>query len=119
MDTILVTGYAQAPKGSSMYEAYKTTGIILEINPDNHTIIRAEYTFLTDLGKSYTSRLIAGYDLSRGIEPLVERIQSHCFTASTDSMVMALRIAYQRYVQTALPKLGKKLPRPEDQAKPQ
>ncbi|MBD1382306.1 DUF3870 domain-containing protein [Bacillus sp. IB182487] len=92
-----------------MYEAYKTTGVILEINPNTHTIIRCEYIFLTELGKDFISRLITGYDLSKGIEPLIERVQTHCFTASNDSIVMALRIAYQRYVQTALPKLGKKL----------
>lgn len=106
MDTILVTGYAPAPKGSSMYEAYKTAGVVLEINPDTNILIRAEFIFVTELAKDYVARLTNGFDLSQGIEPLVERIQIHYFTPSTDSVVMALRVAYQRYQQTALPKLA-------------
>lgn len=53
--------------------------------------------------------VINGYDLSQGIEPLVERIQMHYFTPSVESVVMALRVAYQRYQQTALPRLWKAL----------
>lgn len=106
MDTILVTGYAPAPKGSSMYEAYKTAGVVLEIDPVQNILIEAEFIFVTDLAKNYVSRLVKGYDLSSGIEPLVERIQMHYYTPSTDSVVMALRVAYQRYQQTALPKLA-------------
>lgn len=108
MDTILVTGYAPAPKGSSMYEAYKTAGVVLEIDPKNQRLVRAEFTFVTDLAKDYVSRLVNGYDLSQGIEPLIERIQMHYFTPSTDAVIMALRVAYQRYQQTALPKLAQR-----------
>ena|SRR5579875_1720514 len=107
MDTILVSGYAAAPKGSSMYEAYKTAGVVLEINPNTNTLVRAEFIFVTGLAKDYVSRLVNGYDLSQGIEPLVDRIQMHYFTPSAESVVMALRVAYQRYQQTALPRLGK------------
>ena len=108
MDTILVTGYAPAPKGSSMYEAYKTAGVVLEIDPTANVLVRAEFIFVTDLAKDYVSRLVSGYDLSNGVEPLVERIQAHYFTPSTESVVMALRVAYQRYQQSALPKLAQR-----------
>jgi Domain of unknown function (DUF3870) len=108
LDTILVTGYAPAPKGSSMYEAYKTAGVVLEIDPKRNILVQAEFIFVTDLAKDYVSRLVQGYDLSQGIEPLVERIQMHYFTPSTDSVIMALRVAYQRYQQTALPKLAQR-----------
>ncbi|MCL6516330.1 DUF3870 domain-containing protein [Alicyclobacillus sp.] len=108
VDTILVTGYAPAPKGSSMYEAYKTAGVVLEINPETNILVRAEFTFVTDLAKDYVSRLVNGYDLSKGIEPLVERIQMHYFTPSTEAVIMALRVAYQRYQQAALPKLAQR-----------
>lgn len=108
METILVTGYAPAPKGSSMYEAYKTAGVVLEIDPEKNILVEAEFIFVTDLAKNYVSRLVRGFDLAQGIEPLVERIQMHYFTPSTDSVVMALRVAYQRYRQTAVPKLAQR-----------
>lgn len=106
MDTILVTGYAPAPKGSAMYEAYKTAGVVLEINPATNILVNAEFIFVTELAKDYVARLVCGYDLSQGIEPLIDRIQLHYFTPSTESVVMALRVAYQRYQQTALPRLS-------------
>jgi hypothetical protein len=91
-----------------MYEAYKTAGVVLEIDPKTHRLVRAEFTFVTDLAKDYVSRLVNGYDLSQGIEPLIERIQTHYFTPSTDAVIMALRVAYQRYQQSALPKLAQR-----------
>jgi hypothetical protein len=104
MKTILVTGYAPVPKGTPMYEVYKSTGVVLEIDPVSNTIVDADLTFITDLGKDFFRRLIRGYCMNNGIDGLIGRIYQHHFTPSTDAVVKALRIAYQRYTQTAKPK---------------
>lgn len=99
INTILVTGYAKAPQGSSMYEIYKYAGMVLEINPHTHEIVDAEFTFVTDLARDYCRRLIVGYSLSNGIEPLIERIKTHYFAPSTHSVIVALKAAVTRYFE--------------------
>ncbi|MGG1678528.1 DUF3870 domain-containing protein [Neobacillus sp. NRS-1170] len=99
LNTVLVTAYAKAPQGSAMYEAYKHTGIILEINPTTNVIINVEFTFLADLTKDFFSRMMVGYDLSNGIDELINRVEKHYFAPSTNSVIVALKAAYKRYIE--------------------
>jgi hypothetical protein len=99
MDTVLVTAYAKAPTGSAMFEIYKHAGIVLEVNPSNHTIVNVEFTFVTELAKNFIQRLIIGYNLSNGVDELVKRIESHYFAPSTNSVIVALKAAHKRYFE--------------------
>lgn len=60
LSSILVTAYAKAPQGTSMYEVYKHAGIVLEIDKETHKIIDAEFTFFnktrTRLFQTYACR---------------------------------------------------------------
>jgi len=97
LETVLVTGYAKAPQGTAMYEQYKHSGIVLEIDPVNHHIINAEFTVITELAQHFIRKIMIGYDLSKGIDDLIERIEKHYFAPSTQSVVVAVKTAYQRY----------------------
>lgn len=99
LDTVLVTGYAKAPQGTAMFELYKHSGIVLEINMKSNVIVDAEFTLITDLAQNFFRRLLVGYDLSNGIDDLIKRIEAHYFAPSTHSVVVALKTAYQRYVE--------------------
>jgi gamma-glutamyl phosphate reductase len=99
MNTVLVTAYAKAPQGSAMYEVYKHAGIVLEIDPSNHHIINAEFTFITNLAQDFFKRLIIGYDLTNGVEELVHHIETHYFAPSTGSVIVSLKAAYKRYME--------------------
>ncbi|WNB91073.1 DUF3870 domain-containing protein [Bacillus sp. NEB1478] len=99
MKTVLVTGYAKAPQGSSMYEIYKTSGIVMEIDTETNKIVNAEFTFVTDLAKDFLRRVIVNYDLTNGIEDLIKRIETHYYTPSTSSVVVAVKAAYKRYIE--------------------
>lgn len=97
LNSVLVTGYSKAPQGTSMYEMFKHAGIVLEIDMETHTIVDAEFTFIAQLTKDFFRRLIVGYNLSEGIEPLIARIQDHYFAPSQQAIVVALQSAVQRY----------------------
>ncbi|KKI90426.1 hypothetical protein WQ54_20950 [Bacillus sp. SA1-12] len=99
MKTVLVTGYAKAPQGSAMFEIYKTSGIVLEIDYETNVIVNAEFTFVTNLARDFLSRLIVGYDLSKGLESLIQRIEAHYYTQSTNSVIVAVKAAYKRYME--------------------
>ncbi|MDM5200527.1 DUF3870 domain-containing protein [Fictibacillus enclensis] len=99
MKTVLVTGYAKAPQGSSMFELYKTSGIVIEIDTETNLIVNAEFTFVTELARDFLRRVIVGYDLSQGIDGLVQRIEDYYYTPSTNSVIMAVKAAYKRYME--------------------
>lgn len=99
LSTVLVTAYAKAPQGTSMYEAYKHAGIVLEIDMETHRIVDAEFTFVTKLAQKFFKRLLVNYDFSQDLNPLIERIDQHYYAPSTGSVVVALKSAQKRYLE--------------------
>lgn len=97
LDSVIVTGYAKAPQGTSMYEMFKHAGIVLEVDQKEHKIVGAEFTFVTDLTKKHFQKLLLGYCLEGGVEPLVEKIQKFYFAPSQQAIIVALQAAVQRY----------------------
>ncbi|MCM2536122.1 DUF3870 domain-containing protein [Neobacillus pocheonensis] len=97
LETVIVTGYAKAPQGTSMYEMYKHAGIVLEVNLKDHRIVDAEFTFVTEITKNYFQKLLVGYCLQDGIQQLIERIQNFYFAPSQQAIIVAIQAAVQRY----------------------
>lgn len=100
LDTILLTAYAKAPQGTSMHEVYKHAGIVLEITKETHLIVDAEFTFVTQLAQKYFKDLLIGYDFSQPLDDLIIRVQEHYYAPSTGSVVVALKTAHQRYIES-------------------
>lgn len=101
-NTVLVTGYAPAPKGTSMYELYKYAGIVLEIDFDNDIIVDAEFTFVTDLAKKFFKNLIIGYNINNGLDNLTELVKKRYWAPSTEAFTACLKVAIRRYFDTKL-----------------
>lgn len=99
LSTVLVTAYAKAPQGTSMYEVYKHAGIVLEIDIETHRIVDAEFTFVTGLAQNFIKRLLVDFDFSQDLTPLIERIDQHYYAPSTNSVVVALKSAQKRYLE--------------------
>jgi hypothetical protein len=99
LKTILVTGYAQAPKGTVMHERYKLAGVVLEVDAASSTIVAADATLVTALARDFFQRCVVGYDLSQGPEGLVQRIVAHFASPSRDALTVALRAAAQRFAE--------------------
>jgi hypothetical protein len=97
--TVLVSGYSAAPKGTSMFETFKHAGVVLEIDPATNTIVACDATFVTELARSFYSRLLVGYDVSNGMAPLERIISNAVHTPSREALIVATRAAVQRYFQ--------------------
>jgi hypothetical protein len=95
--TVLVTGYAPAPKGTGMYELYKYAGVVLEIDLVTDIILKAELTFITNLAKDFLSRLVEGYNLNDGIDNLAEIIRGRYWAPSTEAVIICFKSAIKRY----------------------
>lgn len=96
-DTVLVTGFAQGPKGTTVYETYKTIGVVLVINTKTGVIEDAQFTVITQLMNTYLSTLVKGFDTTQGIQPLLEEVKKHCFAPSQGAVIQSIRSAWDRY----------------------
>lgn len=99
MTTVLVTGYAQAPKGTVMHKTHEFAGVVLEVDIKTAKIVAADATLITDLGRDFFRRCVVGYDLNLGPEGLVQRILQHFVSPSRDALAVAARAAVQRFVE--------------------
>lgn len=97
--TVLVSGYAQAPRGTGMSETMTWIGVVLEIDLKTHTIVAADATFVTELARDFFRRTVTGYCLTDGLEGLISRVDNRVHTPSKNSLQTALQAAFQRYVE--------------------
>lgn len=97
LTSVLVTGYAKAPQGTSMYEMYRHAGIVIEVELGTHIIIDVEFTMVAELTKKYFKKLVIGYCLEDGIDDLIVRIKKYYFAPSQQAIIVALQAANQRY----------------------
>lgn len=95
--TILLTGYAPAPKGTVMQEKQRLFGVVLEVDLRTHRIINADVPGVTDLSRDFFKRVAIGYDMSKGVGRLCDKVRARYWTSSTDSLVACLRLISQRY----------------------
>lgn len=99
MNTVLVSGYSAAPKGTSMFEEFKHAGVVLEVDTTTHIVQAVDATFVTELARSFFSRLVVGYDVSKGAGQIERLISARLHTPSREALIVALRAAIQRYHQ--------------------
>lgn len=97
MPTVFISAYAKAPQNTPMYENNKQIGVMLEIQKQNHIIVNADATFITALAKDYLKRIVIGTDFSKDISPLLKAIEKDFLIQSQGALVVALKIAHQKY----------------------
>ncbi|WP_422367387.1 DUF3870 domain-containing protein [Pelagibius sp.] len=97
--TILVSGYAQAPKGTGLSEMLTWIGVVLEVDCFTHEIVDADGTFITELARNFFKRRVVGYRLTDGLEGLQNAIELHYNTPSKNALQVALQAAFQRYAE--------------------
>lgn len=100
LNTVFVSGYTQAPKGTKLFEAGSTIGVMLEVDRKSNQIVDVECTFVTQLAKNYLKKLMIGYNLHDDLDEMIETIEHNLFIPSTQSIIVALKIAHQRYMDS-------------------
>lgn len=99
-DNVLITGFAQLPRGTTLYERNKIIGVVLVINYKTEVIEDAEFTFVADLTNFYLSSLVKGYQMKQGIIPLIDKVKKHCLIPSQGAIIQAIRSAWDRYQES-------------------
>lgn len=97
---ILITGFAQLPRGTTLYEHNKVIGVAMVIDIETNIIKDVEFTFVAKLTNTYLSELVRGYNLDKGMTPLTNKIKKYCLVPSQGAIIQALRAAWDRYQES-------------------
>lgn len=98
LNSIVVTAYAKAPQNTSYYENNKYIGVVLEIDKATDIIVDASPTFVTPTACNFFRRMVVGTNMCTGIPDLLNDIKNQYIAPSTNSLIVAIKTAQQRYM---------------------
>ena len=70
MPKVFLSGYAKLPENTTAQKLYNHLVLVVTVQTPQGTILDADCTMATQLGRQFIQELLAGYDLHRGPEPL-------------------------------------------------
>lgn len=94
---VLFSGYAKLPAGITASELYKTIAITVLVDIKTGLIIEADCTLATHLASNHIARIINGYNLNDGPEPLCQVIDRIYQGNAKKAIATAIRIIHDKY----------------------
>lgn len=98
-NTVLVAGFAEVPKGTTLYEVYKMISCVLIINKDDESIEEVSFSFVMDKTNQYISDQLRGLSIKNGIDELKGKIRETMLIPGQGAILYALQQAYDRYCE--------------------
>ena len=71
---VFLSGYAKLPDNTTAQKLYNHWVLVVTAESSTGTILDADCTMATELGRRFIRELLVGYALTRGPDPLVERL---------------------------------------------
>ena len=78
MPKIFLSGYAKLPDNTTAQKLYNHLVLVVTADTSTGTILDADCTMATELGRRFIRELLVDYELSQGPDPLVERL-NQCY----------------------------------------
>jgi hypothetical protein len=97
LNTQFIAGHARLPTGIAAKNMYDTLTITAEIDKKYGVIVDASCTLATEHGRDYVSRLLKGYSLKDGMEPIIEQINDGYLGKANSALIAALKDLYKQY----------------------
>lgn len=95
---ILVSGFAQTPKGIPANHSYKYIGVILLIDKDTHLIEKVDFSVIfSELTKEVLKENIKGFYINDSFSDFCEEIKKNISIPSIGAILQAVRAAIERY----------------------
>lgn len=96
-NTILVTGFAQLPKGTPLYELHRHIACVLEIDLETAIITDASFNYILSTTNQFLSGLVIGYCLHDGIVELSKTIQTKFISGEQKALIQSINACFDRY----------------------
>lgn len=95
--TVLAAGFAQIPKGTTLYEVSTMVGCVLIIDVNTDEICDASFTFVMDKTSEFLAGLLRGKNIAHGLGDIPQVVQERFLAPGQGAVVQAIRAAVDRY----------------------
>lgn len=96
-DLVFFSAYAKLPLGITATEIYRVIGVVVVVDIETGTIMEADCTLATETARNFVRNIIAGFSMSKGIEPLLQIIDTRYQGGAKKAIITALKIIYDKY----------------------
>ena len=100
MDLCLFSGYARIPSNTTAQKIYEELALVMVIDMNTGVVHNAECTMVTGVAKEFVSKLIIGYDMNQGIEPLVHLVEHKYQGHLKKALASSIRMIGSQYAET-------------------
>lgn len=98
-ERVLVAGFAQVPKGTTIYEGQKAIGAILVINVKTDIIEKMTFTYLKSITNDFLEEMILGKSIIDDIDEIVRDIETYFLVTPKKATIQALLSARTKYIE--------------------
>lgn len=95
--TMFFSGKARPIEGITAEKLYGMVTVGLEIDMETGVIVDADCTLSTDVARNFFARIVTGYNLSLGLEPLLEKIRLRYHGEVVKAIGAALKNVYRDF----------------------
>lgn len=95
--TVLTAGFAQIPKGTTLYEVSTMVGCVLIIDVENDVILDASFSFVMDKTSEFLVGLLLGKSVAEGMQEITQVVQERFLAPGQGAVLQAIRAAVERY----------------------
>lgn len=96
-NTVLTAGFAQIPKGTTLYEVSTIVGCVLIIDADHDLICDASFTFVMEKTSEFLVALLVGKSIASGMKEITPVVQERFLGPGQGAVLQAIRAAVDRY----------------------
>ena len=96
--TIMVNGYSQLPEKSFLYHQDRLISVTMVIDIETSQILEFSICNVTNLKNRFLASIVNDYYLDKGIEPLLEAINSRAYFPALKALNQALIICYENFL---------------------
>lgn len=97
--TIFIAGHAKLPQGMAAKSVFDTLTITAEVEVAYGVILEASCTLATEHGREFVGRLLRGYSLLNGLEPLQTAFQDQYKGKAQHALLAALKDLHAQFEQ--------------------
>ncbi|EST54779.1 hypothetical protein T458_09590 [Brevibacillus panacihumi W25] len=98
--TILTAGFAQIPKGTTLYEVSPIVGCVLIIDKEHDVICDASFTFVMEKTNEFLASLLLGKSVAQGMKEITPVVSERFLGPGQGAVLQAIRAAVDRYLES-------------------
>ncbi len=95
--TVLISGYGKLPANITSEEVYGTAVVVVIVDLQFGTIVKAECSAVTEITKEFVAGLLVGYNLNDGLNELINRFNTSYYGQAKKAMITSLKMIFAKY----------------------